>query len=98
MEIQAREDNADIRVQGRAIRDIGVILLPDVAPEGTIRSSNVAYPLRCKLCLNATFSEYEDLVARRWQLEDARDVDSRGVCTPKDLILMTFANQQPFTA
>jgi hypothetical protein len=85
VEVEAGQDAADVRVEEGAVREALPVGGGDVPAEGGVGPAEEGDVLGAELVLDAGFAEDEDLVFRGGELQDARDVNGRGVGGPEDL-------------
>lgn len=86
VEVEAGEDDADLRVQQRAVGDAGKVLRADVAAEGRVGAADEVDALGAELGLDAGLADDEDLALALGELEDAGDVDGGGVGGAEDVL------------
>lgn len=85
VEVQAAQDNADFRVQHRAVGNVLKVRRRDVSPEAGVRAADEGDALRGQFDFHAGLTNGKDLVLAGRQLEDAVDVDGGGVGGAKDI-------------
>ena len=86
VEVEARQDDADLVVQQRAVGEPREVLGRDVPAQVGVRAADERDVLGLELALDAGLAEHEDLVLAGREPEDARDVDGRRVRRAENLL------------
>lgn len=87
VEVEADEDDGDVRVEGGAVGHGGEVGGRHFAAQGGVGATDEGHIFGGEFVLDAGFAEDEDFVVRGWEVEDAGDVDGGAVGGAEDFVL-----------